>query len=545
MKYLKFKWYNQSRSREFEIIAPKIEVDFPTLITQGLGMERNVNTMPFEEPVQATNLLKIFHDTYPNLYLPANGTGTDLNFYPLDNTQNRRIYFNISNRRSATTPPYKYTDIAVTLYDDNNNRVNGEMNFAVVNNFSDYTQTRLYLAEDKNGQIFTIMYGHQMYTNSPVVTVWGYESVNQIVRYSSRNVVESKNTLEYMFSNVMPLERYPINTDNTGIPNYDNSSDNISFPSLPDVNIQAFTHTYRMTNLMLTHLKNELLSDNVVDILNKWFTKPMDSIVSLNIAPLSLSEYTTGEDIQVGAHTINATGYKITNALYMVDCGFVDISEYYGNFIDYEKTVIQCYIPFVGFISLKTVDVMSARITLKYIVNLVTGDFNAFINVNRNKFDVNFNSIIYETTGNMFTQLPITSADYSNIITGVMNTITSGAMTASSVATGNVSGMVSGSTGMISGINQMLSAPTIQRSGNFNKNSSLCAIKTPFVLIERPRISIPSSLQSDKGYECNVSFKLEELTGYTEVRHVNLDGIDLTANEKARLETILKSGFYI
>lgn len=515
--------------------------------TTGLGWEKLKTEMPFDEPIGATNLLQDmashpqeFNATIP----PTYSQGRQSCIYWSKNAQ---AYFQV------LVEPAIYSvlggDVGCEVYayprrENANQGITESLGFAN----RDWNTARMYLGISSDGMLFTIGYGKQLTTSALNVTTFNkYLDNEDYARYCMRYYTDvNKIKASYVFNDIVISERYPTTDENTGTFNPDNDSDVISTPLVPSINASVFTHVYKMTPALLSNFKSELFSDNFWDAIKKWFTKPMDSIVALNIVPLALNDVTNLQPIQVGTRDMSAQGYLASGTVFPVDCGYVDINEYYGNFADYESTIIQVYLPYVGFIPIKTVDVMGGRLKLDYLVNIVTGDFVAFLRIIRNKFDINLNAVLYETSGNMFAQIPVTSADYSNVIQGVLNTITSTATTISSAVTGNVAGMVAGGTGIAQGITQMVSAPAIQRSGSFNKNASICTMRKPFVLLERPRIALPSTLQSEKGFIANFSAKLSSLTGYTEVKDCTVENItNATKEEKDLIMSALKNGIYL
>ena len=490
----------------------------------------------FVEPVKATDIFKLLRESDTSKVFPMT-KGGDANYEYIIRVKNNTSNYLKFNFKESYNP---YNDLGSIFTTQNWSYINNSPAFRLTpfnylpNDASTNQTLKFYLCIDKNDNLFLINWGRIFtYHNE------NYTLRNNMYTYASFSNTKSNLNANTFFANsTEDVTRYPTSGEDDGIGFIDNESDNIDFPTVLDFPIDIFTNTYKMTKDSLGLFKAELFSDGLADIIKKWWNKTMDCIVSLSIAPLGLSEYTNTEFIKVGTHTMNTKGLRITNCLYEVDCGYIDIKEYYGNFIDYEQTIIQCYVPFVGFIPLKTVDVMGARLTLKYIVNLITGCFNAYINVQRDRFDVDFNSCIYETTGNMFTQIPVTSPDFSRIIQSAINTIVSGATT---VATGGASYLI-GSQVLQGAQNMLNSSPTIQRSGNFDKNASICAIKKPFVLIERPRIAIPKNFESKKGFMSNFSSKLSELKGYTEVSYINMDNLDIPKNCIDELKNILTTG---
>lgn len=536
------------KKENVEIILPIFEDITATYLTNNPSSDNlyrdkaitgGISNLP--EPVKATNLFKIFkYECGINFPMTTSSSQIYQYICIVNKKNNNGIWLAFQRTHSDTGDNIIYNSICSVLFNDDisiNKIYSQNTTWLRVSNtsatFTDFI-TKLFLCIDKNDNVFALTYGRILDAYKIYLNTYTYR-----VFLTSANYNNKYNTSNYLFfNNIEDITRYPTSGEDDGVAYPDNESDNIDFPTILNFPIDLFTNTYKMTLENLQDFKTELFSDSLSDIIKKWWDKTIDCIVSLSIAPLNLSEFTIENHIRVGTHQMDTKATRVTNCLYEVDCGYIDIKEYYGNFIDYEQTVIQCYIPFVGFIPLKTVDVMGARLTLKYIVNLITGCFNAYINVQRNRFNVDFNSCIYETTGNMFTQIPVTSPDFSRIIQSTLNTIVSGTTT---VATGGTSSLITSQL-LQGGQNLLNSSPTIQRSGNFDKNASICAIKKPFVLIERPRISIPKNFESKKGFLSNFSSKLSDLKGYTEISYINMDNLDIPKNCIDEIKNILTSG---
>lgn len=74
----------------------------------------------------------------------------------------------------------------------------------------------------------------------------------------------------------------------------------------------------------------------------------------------------------------------IDNDLLVLNCGTVNIKEFYGNSIDYEYTDIEIYLPYIGFIKLATTDFMNKNVSLSYQVNVINGESLAIISADNN-----------------------------------------------------------------------------------------------------------------------------------------------------------------
>ena len=551
MKYYKWKFYiNEDTTKTYECIVPVLEEadsddqnqyanksnvpyyaktddnDLPIPHRTGLVGLYDYNYIHLDKHV--TNLFDIINQIYgDNIFAQSDRFKVALR--TVGGNIDKALILQFQKERGYVRNEYKL----VTNYTSERNATYGVFNDRIyLASYDDFTKRFIFaLAIDKNGKTFPVIKGTFFVYTKLAYRNWEHTYMNCI-----QGGIAYTGQFTDFFGTVEEVKRYETSGDDEwGYGIIDNSSDIINFPSLPQVTLNKFTHTYKLSEEQLESLKNELFSDDILSILKKWWDKPLDCIVSLSVIALSLPEYTQSNNIVVGTHSMVSTGSEIANPLVVVDCGFVDLNEYYGNFIDYENTIVQAYLPFVGFIPIKTVDAMGGTLYLKYIVNLITGAFNCFIMVERNRYNVELKSVLYETSGNMATQLPVTSSDFSKIVQNVTNSIVS---TATTVASGGF-----GISNAIESVNSLLTtSPAIQRSGNFDKNSSLCSLRQPFILIERPRIAIPNNFESRKGFLSNTEKKLNSIKGYTEIAYVNMDDIDIPKNCIDELKTILTSG---
>ena len=339
---------------------------------------------------------------------------------------------------------------------------------------------------------------------------------------------------------ITPPTRYD---DNYSVPDegegdFDNTSDIVN-QDLFDVLVQnAFTTTYYITAGNLGQLYNWLWTDDIITNLSKMFSNPLDSILSLQIAPFTSNQLPLGSERNVALGNIDSgvQAQPISKGFIRVDCGTLTLSEYFGNFLDYPPyTQIQCYLPYIGYIPLDATDVIGSAIQLYYDVDLSNGFFTANIVVMRDRYGTQLDAILYSYSGSMFYNTPVTSANYSAVTSGLINVATN-------ALSGNAPGFVESSSALLIAT----SHPDIQRSGSLSNNANLVTLRVPHVRITRPRLAIAKTLQQEKGYYCNVTCKLSDLSGYVEVRHVDLSNISgATENEKSEIENLLNSGVFI
>ena len=323
-----------------------------------------------------------------------------------------------------------------------------------------------------------------------------------------------------------------------GTGDFDDSSDNIDVPVLPP-NIADSTSLftlYKPSKLQLQYFAEVLYSPNFIQaITNSIWGSPDEAVISLGIAPLNITTTGTGS-IKIGTYDTGLIFPIIDNQFVTVDCGSIQIKEYWGNFMDYSPyTKIDLFLPFIGMISLSSDEVMDSTISIKYICDLFTGTCQAFIRNDTRQM------IIATYTGNLITHLPLSSTDYSRTVQTLATAITGATLAAT---TGGVSALA---TSAISSVSNITSAkPTIQRTGGMSASGALLGYKKPYVIITRPSQSIPLNYNKFRGYPSNITSKLGDLKGYTEVEYVHLEGFNTaTDTERTMIENQLKAGIIL
>lgn len=79
--------------------------------------------------------------------------------------------------------------------------------------------------------------------------------------------------------------------------------------------------------------------------------------------------------IKFGPYNTQAYSYPVVDQYAIVDCGVVTIPEKFNSSLDYQPvTTIELWLPFIGMQSIATSDVMGIAVSLKYKMNVLTGD---------------------------------------------------------------------------------------------------------------------------------------------------------------------------
>ena len=274
---------------------------------------------------------------------------------------------------------------------------------------------------------------------------------------------------------------------------------------------------------------------------------PYDAIMGCSLIPVTPS---TGGSKEVKMYGILSTGlnFSYANSRWVsVDCGTLNINEYWGGYLDYSpytKTT-SLYLPYIGTVSIDIDLIMGKALQVVYHVDILTGICIAYILVD--------GSVEFQYQGQCSTQIPITNADYSGsiqagigLVGNIANIVTGGIAGSSGGIAGAVAGATSKAVSQTPAIagNVMGMKPDIKSGGGVGSSGGILGVQKPYLIIERPRQSLPKGQNSFTGYPCNRTMKIGDCLGYTEIEDIKLDNIPLTDTEKQELLTILQKGVY-
>ena len=318
--------------------------------------------------------------------------------------------------------------------------------------------------------------------------------------------------------------------------------DPTAVPDLPTASAAStgFITIYNPTNANLTSLGNYLWSSAFdLNTFKKMYADPMECIISLGIVPCLPNSGGT-RNIYFGNIDTGINCTFLSSQYAKVDCGSVNITKYVGSFMDYSPYVkVNLFLPYIGFIHLGTDDIMGGSINVTYHVDVLSGDCIAFITHSSK-------GVLYSYTGNCLTNVPVTAANYASslrnyyeAVMGIIPSTANGAMSggAAGAAAGAMSGALSAASNIV-----LNTKPDFQRSGSLGGSSGIMGVQKPFIIIERPNISVPNKVQHYMGQTSNMTASLGGLSGMTIVEAVHLEGIPCTTSELAEIESILHQG---
>lgn len=293
----------------------------------------------------------------------------------------------------------------------------------------------------------------------------------------------------------------------------------------------ALWSVYNPSFTELDQLGQFLWSDNIVDILKTFLNNPVDAIISLHMVYCTPATGTP-QPIYLGYINTLVHSHVVTEQFKTIDCGTVDVAEYFKDARDYSEayTRIEIYLPFIGIKQLRTADIIGGKVQVVYTIDVYTGALLCKIFVTK----LGVKQLLYNFSGNCSVQVPLTGADrtrlLSGAITGALGYFTGG-------AAGAVVGAVAGG---------LMQGSTIDRSGQLGANSGALGVKTPYIIITRNYGYDAGDYNKFYGFPSNNRVALLTCKGYTRVKDVHVDIITTaTENEKREIETLLKSGVII
>lgn len=289
----------------------------------------------------------------------------------------------------------------------------------------------------------------------------------------------------------------------------------------------VLTSTYNMTRERLNQLGAFLWGANVFDEFSLINSNPIENIVSCKNIPFSIGG--TDEVIKLGNVDTGVNGAKISNNFGEMTIGSITVPKKYNSFLDFAPyTKLTIYLPYIGFKELDVTLLMGKTITIKYVVDVITGGCLAEIYVSSTR--------MYEFSGQVGVDIPITASNRAQVEGAyISNAVGMGA----SLASGNIQGVASS---LVSGAMSKYSYSSTDKP---NANCVASANRTCFVIIDRPTYQNLKSFNHTKGRMCNLSKKIGNLKGFTICdKNIDLSGIVATEAEKEELTNILSSGFF-
>lgn len=411
----------------------------------------------------------------------------------------------------------------------------------------------------------TASYG-TYYPNKEINAYCDFEANNFLDYFDSNNKIKSgygiffgssKGTNNGLLGEI-PLPEPPYRDGGTsstggGGGTFDDSSDPVDFTPLPALSAvnSGFVGLYNPSLSLLQQFAQYLWSNELnLDTFKKIFGNPIDLIISLTIVPVKPA-ISTASQLKFGLNNTGIYMPKIDNQFVQFNFGSIDIKEYFGSALDYSPyTKISIYLPYIGLKQLNTDELMGNTVELQYNIDLFTGACVAELKV--------ASAVIYSFNGNIANQIPVSSESFDSFLRAVIGAASAvgiaaatggaGALAAGGIGAGaTAAGTLETAAGAMSvgaaTANSVLSMkPDVMHAGNMSSNTGYMANKQPFLLFEYPIQNIPENYEKYSGYPSNITSLLGDLSGYTEVSNIHLDGIPATESELNEIESLLRGG---
>lgn len=253
-----------------------------------------------------------------------------------------------------------------------------------------------------------------------------------------------------------------------------------------------------------------------------------------------------------------------------INCGTIAIPEYYGTYFDYSPySKAHVYLPFIGIQELNVDDIVGHAVNITYRIDEYNGACIAMITVakvtNVNGDIVEYSDTMYQFAGNCSVELPMAGGSQAQIKAGLM--MADATRQAALIGAGadllgglgsllnlNLGGLLGGlgsaaytlAQGEVSALGHMLSGKaTVQKSGSFGTSHGALGIKTPFIVVTRPKQITVANYNELYGYPAHKMVTVGACTGFIRCREIHVYSPTATDEEKTMIETLFKSGVYI
>ncbi len=344
-------------------------------------------------------------------------------------------------------------------------------------------------------------------------------------------------------------------TDDGGDGSPDQPQDHLVQNNLPTkggLNLGMVT-LYQPSDTELSNIASYLWSDNVLENFKKYFNNFADNLIALMIMPYTMPNLPTKKfkvgNLESDNPLLAAVSY-VSDRYVDIDMGKFSLQRKWDSYLDCAPyTKLEIFLPYCGTHTLDTDEIMYpanlsgfipaadqknayVELSLSYRLDILTGNIVATLSVD--------GELRYQFTGKCGVTVPLTGANYQNLIStiisagaGLASTIASGGATAPLIASAAVTGTV------------MSQKPQVYRSGNFSGDISALGYDTPYLIKTRPNKPLLEKQELYTGLPSYKKGTLGEFSGYTEVIEAHIDNVSCTSEERDMIMAALKGGVII
>ncbi len=352
-------------------------------------------------------------------------------------------------------------------------------------------------------------------------------------------IVTNNERITPMFDNARIVDNDDNSVDNSeggGYGSNDNPKTTISIPTIPNINLNSSgSSLYLLTEQEMYQFTKYLWTSDWVTNIKHIRNDPMENIINIGLIDVNVG----GDSTTIVLGNVVTTCYGALIPRFVeVDCGSITLSEYYGTFADYEPyTKVSLYLPKIGVISIPCDIVMNNTLSIKYHIELSSGEGICYLYVYNNREDFGY---IYNTYScSCVASVPLSASNHSQLIQSQVSAVAS---LGGAVVSGNPLA-VTGSA--LSGAWNVASTkvPTETR-GNMGNMSSLMCHKKPYLMINATYLCKPTDFKKNNGHNSFITASIGNLSGYCKTKSYHAD-FEAPMECLVEIENILNSGFYI
>ena len=420
------------------------------------------------------------------------------------------------------------------------------------NNGYEYTNTSI--LRDMMGDCVWVSSG--ITQNRHPERIWNNRSQNSSLILKSLNA--TINTSNLLYGNILgnseidpdvnPSIKGGTSEPEGGPGDYPNRSDEVDFTDPDDYTVDAvnsgFITLYNPTKTEVKQFSDFLwtdITDNISQQIKRLIANPLDAVLFIAMCHFHPPTTGIGSVIKYCGISSGVSALLVQPQYYTVDCGEVTVEESLSNFLDYNPySKAHINLPYVGINSIDINDIMRSTVHVKYVIDLITGSAMAQVKCTRGERregDAEIKAVLYEFPCNVYQQLPLTGSDWRAAV-GNLTSLITGAV---GVATGNGAGLGAMASAVAS---QQVS---VVRSGSATGNYGYQGSQKPYLILERPLENVPLNFPTMKGLVCNITYKLGNVHGYTEVDVNSWKSTKIlgTEDEMEEIKQLLDTGVYL
>ena len=309
----------------------------------------------------------------------------------------------------------------------------------------------------------------------------------------------------------------------------------------------GFLSQYLITDTQLKSLASYLWSDNFVNNVKKFFSDPRQIIMGISIFPVKPPHNSAPSNIKAGGINTGVSGQKVTTQFNRYDLGYAKIEKTFskGIFYDYSPYLTaKIYLPYCGEHDLSLNDIMGKTLHLEYTVDSVSGICAAHLTITDPNNELP-DECHYNFTGQMGIQLPLSSEDFGGFYRAMLS---SGAAIGSGIATIATGGMTA-PLAIGAGVNAVGNVANMGKDVQFTSGGGSIAgalgSEYPYITLVEPIVFKDGNQRHYMGYPYYSKKQLKNMSGFTKIMGIHLDGLSCTEIERSAIRDQLSKGVII